>query len=150
MNQGDCMVKNTKLKDVTKEDLLVELDNIIKAHNLTTITQREYFSLSKFSDFILKKLGINFNSLKEELGIVSNVRGKKARTLTIEDIDIDSTSSISFENPIKKEYTGKIVSCLKSGRHCEGDFRQSNLFHRVCSACAKENMQVSEASSIYW
>ena len=144
------MVKNTKLKDVTKKDLLIELDNIIKARNLTTITQREYFSLSRFSDFILKKLGINFNSLKEELGMVSNTRGKRARTLAIEDIDIDSTSAISFENPIKKEYTGKIVSCLKRGRHCEGDFKQSNLFHHVCEACAKENSQVSEASNIYW
>ena len=144
------MVKNTKLKDVTKEDLLIELDAIIKARNLTTITQREYFSLSKFSDFILKKLGINFNSLKEELGMVSNIRGKKARTLEVEDIDIDSTSSLSFENPIKKEYTGKIVSCLKRGRHCKGEFRQSNLFHRVCETCAKENSQVSEASNIYW
>ena len=144
------MVKNTKLKDVTKEDLLNELDTIIKARNLTTITQREYFSLSKFSDFILKKLGINFNSLKEELGMISNVRGKKARTLEVETTDVDSTSAISFENPIKKEYTGKVVSCLKRGRHCEGDFKQSNLFHRVCETCAKENSQVSEASNIYW
>ena len=144
------MVKNTKLKDVTKEDLLNELEKIIKARNLPTITQREYFSLSRFSDFILKKLGINFNSLKEELGMLSNTKGKRARTLVVEDIDIDSTSAISFENPIKKEYTGKVVSCLKRGRHCKGEFKQSNLFHRVCEPCAKENRQVSEASSIYW
>lgn len=144
------MVKNTKLKDITKRDLLIELDEIIKAHSLTTITQREYFSLSKFSDFILKKLGINFNSLKEELGMISNAKGKRARTLAVEDIDIDSTSTISFENPIKKEYTGKIVSCLKHGKHCKGNFKQSNLFHHVCETCAKENSQISEGTAIYW
>ena len=144
------MVKNTKLKNVTKKDLINELDKIIKEYKLPNITQREYFSLSKFSDFILKKLEINFSSLKEELGMVSNTRGKRARKLVMESIEVDSTNTLSFENPIKKEYTGKIVSCLKRGRHCEGDFKQSNLFHRVCETCAKENSQVSEARSIYW
>lgn len=140
------MVKNTKLKDVTKEDLLAELGNIIRERKLTTITQREYFSLSKYSDFILKKLGINFNSLKEELGMLVNSKGKKARTLIIEELELDSDSTLSFENPIKKEYTGKLVTCLK----CSTNFKQSNLFHHICESCAVVNKQTTEGNSMFW
>ena len=140
------MVKNTKLKDITKDDLLTELGNIIRERKLTTITQREYFSLSKYSDFVLKKLGINFNALKEELGLVVNSKGKKARTLIIEELEIDSTSALSFENPIKKEYTGKVVKCLK----CNDNFKQSNLFHHICESCAAVNKQTTEGNSMFW
>ncbi len=140
------MIKNTKLKDVTKEDLIDELGRIIRERRLTTITQREYFSLSKYSDFVLKKLGINFNSLKEELGIASNSKGKKARTLIIEELELDSDSAISFENPIKKAYTGKVVKCLK----CNDNFKQSNLFHHICETCATVNRQTTEGNSMFW
>lgn len=143
---GVYMVKNTKLKNVTKEDLLYELNHIIRERNLTTITQREYFSLSRFSDFVLKKLGINFNSLKEELGISVNFKGKKARTLAVEEPELDKGSVLSFENPIKKEYTGKEVTCLK----CTSSFKQSNLFHRICESCAAVNKQTTEGSSMFW
>ena len=140
------MIKNTKLKDVTKEDLLEELGSIIRERKLTTITQREYFSLSRFSDFVLKKLGINFNSLKEELGMSVNSKGKKARTLIIEELELDSDSVLSFENPIKKEYTGKEVTCLR----CSDSFKQSNLFHRICESCAAVNKQTTEGNSMFW
>ena len=140
------MVKNTKLKDITKEDLLHELGSIIRERKLTTITQREYFSLSRFSDFVLKKLGINFNSLKEELGLLVNSKGKRARTLVIGELEIDSTSSLSFENPIKKAYTGNVVKCLK----CNDNFKQSNLFHHICESCAAVNRQTTEGNSMFW
>ena len=140
------MVRNTKLKDVTKADLLNELGSIIRERKLTTITQREYFSLSKYSDFVLKKLGINFNSLKEELGISVNSKGKKARTLIIEELELDSDSALSFENPIKKAYTGKVVKCLK----CNDNFNQSNLFHHICETCATVNKQTTEGNSMFW
>ena len=141
------MKRNSRWKDVTKSDLIQELDAIINEYKLPNITQKEYFSLSKFSEFIMRRLGINFSELKNELGLSNNIKGRKVRSGLIK--AKKSKSNLEFTNPIKLEHTGKLVRCLKRGKRCSGTFKQSNLLHHVCANCYEENKRVTE-SAMYW
>ena len=141
------MKRNSRWKDVTKSDLIQELNAIINEHKLPNITQKEYFSLSKFSEFIMRRLGINFSELKNELGLSNNIKGRKVRSGLIK--AKKSKSNLEFTNPIKLEHTGKMVKCLKGGKRCKETFKQSNLYHHVCESCREENKHVTE-SAMYW
>ena len=74
------MKRNSRWKDITKGDLILELEAIITEYKLPNITQKEYFSLSKFSEFIMRRLGLNFSELKNELGLSNNIKGRKVRS----------------------------------------------------------------------
>ena len=118
--------------NITKDVLAQDIEAVMSEHHLSNITQREYFNLGKFSEFIFRKYGFKFSDITSLLGLDKNSGGKRVAQLTPETRKKYDRLE-SYMPPPK--LTGDTKDCLK----CEESFKQTNYNMFVCPVCDGKN-----------
>lgn len=122
-----------KFSNLTKDDFIDDLLDVVTKYNLPCITQREYFHFSKFSETIMRAWGFKFSDIKSGAGMGNNKGGiKVCDTLISSESSEDYENSIEYVAPI---HTGKTPKCLK----CDCPFPQTDKNVAVCVSCVEEN-----------